>query len=127
MKQVLSTLATRGFRALADWLSFRAARLSRSRLALWCIVFFLVTGLGQTWILVRGLRGGRPFHAQPAAEPVLVLQRAGSERPVVRDSVLSRLRALKGDTRWDSLLKARPGLADTVRMLERMDSAVWGR
>jgi hypothetical protein len=29
--------------------------------------------------------------------------------------------------RWDSLIRLRPGLMDTVRRLQRMDSAVWGK
>lgn len=121
MRRIVSALLERGFRVLAEWLSMRAGRLSRSRLMVWCLVLSLTVGLGETWSFVSGLRA--PLRSVRESSPVVVLQAVPVAAPS-GDSMLRRLRRLPG---WDSLVRARPGLADSVRMLERLDSSLWSR
>lgn len=88
----------------------------------------LMVGIGGLIVLLVliGLGGRRTPHYS-AIEAVKTLD-AQPKQPrakaftVIWDSLMADPGAKR---RWDSLIRMRPGLMDTVRQLERMDSAGW--
>ena len=95
------------------------------RLRMICIVLMTVLLIGDTVVL---LHPGGMSRAAPAYSGMRPVKTAGAKRPPpeskgfgpVWDSLMADAETKR---RWDSLLRMRPGLKDTVRWLERMDSA----
>jgi len=110
---------------LADWMGRRAARVPAPRLRIWVIAFLLgLAGLDLT-ITMFSIRD---HHKAPSGfgwtAPVAVPERKLSRPPRPRQSLQAYLDSLRQDPvgamMLDSLLKARPGLADTLRRVEGM-------
>lgn len=97
-----------------------------ARLRVLCIVLIAAMLIGDTIILLRP--GGGVSGAAPAYSVMRRVRPAGAKmRPpegkgfgLVWDSLLADPET---KSQWDSLLRVRPGLQDTVRWLKRMDSA----
>jgi hypothetical protein len=99
------------------------------RLQWGCIILLVGMLVGDVILLFRA--GERP-RAAPHYSAIRPAVTAGGQqrRPPVKafgevwDSLMAD--PVRKNS-WDSLLRLRPGLRDTVRELERMDSAVSGR
>jgi hypothetical protein len=104
-------------RRISAWLAARARRLSPVRLRWMCFAFVLLAGLWYTWLLVEGLRGTSASPGVDSIRMVTPLGRAWRLGP--RESLRRVLDSVQADPvlsrRWDSLLRVRPGLGDSVR------------
>ncbi|MDO6431569.1 hypothetical protein Q4E93_13270 [Flavitalea sp. BT771] len=114
---------------LAMRMQERAARIKPGRLRWYCFVFFLVAGLAQTWIFTNGFdctRKAPDFSSirQAAMQGEPVRQGRQSETSFSRkwDSLMTDPLFRKS---WDSLLMARPEMAETLKALKAMDSSEW--
>lgn len=99
------------------------------RLQTICMVFIVGLLIGDVVLLFQAGDRTRAAPHYSAIRPVTTTR--ADRRPAavkafgeVWDSLMAEPATKK---RWDSLLRLRPGLRDTIRQLERMDSAVWGR
>lgn len=96
-----------------------------ARLRVLCIVLIVALLIGDTIILLRpgGVSGVAPgYSVMRRVRPTGAKMRSpeGKGFGLVWDSLMADPET---KCRWDSLLRVRPGLKDTVRWLERMDSA----
>lgn len=104
-------------------------RIGAERLRLWCIILMAAMLVGD---IVLVLRTGERQRAEPhySAIRLVATPREQPRRASVKafgpvwDSLMADP-VVKNS--WDSLLRLRPGLRDTVRELQRMDSAASGR
>lgn len=119
----------RPVRVMTAWLRERLARMEIGRLQAICLVFIAGMLLCDVVLLFQG--GGRTR----AAPPITVIRpvtTVGTERRQPRVKAFGEVwDSLMTDTgtkrSWDSLLRMRPGLRDTITLIQRMDSAVWGK
>jgi len=109
---------------LADWLGGKAASVPVNRLRVWVIGVLLLLALVNTANMVAAIRGHHNLGNFGVIKPVVV---AGPrmERPLrARQSLEQYLDSLRRDSAGsrllDSLLRVRPGLADTLNEVERM-------
>lgn len=112
-------------RRLADFLGRRAVKVPVARMRVYVVLFLMgMAGLelGMTWYSITERRAERPAVVLGTPEQ-LVIQRSG--HPVAGKGLRFLLDSLRDDRvagkQLDSLLRARPGLADTLRRLEGMD------
>lgn len=115
------------------WLQSYTRRFSTGKLKIICLLFVLLAGGGSGWVLVRSLtRPTTILHIQPISRPAEIPLGGAGYGP--DDSVvfaaMSRVRAfiqkmdsLRNDPvgrRWrDSIQMARPGLFDSIEVLEK--------
>jgi hypothetical protein len=95
------------------------------RLKMLCIALIVVMLVGDTIVLLRsgGRSGGGPDYSGMRSVKTAGTKRRSPESKgfgPVWDSLMADPETKR---RWDSLVQVRPGLKDTVRWLERMDSA----
>jgi hypothetical protein len=103
------------------------ARTGAGRLRTICIVLIIGMLFWDTLLLLRA--GGRT-RAAPHVTAIRPVTTVGVERRQPRiktfgqvwDSMMTDEEKKRS---WDSLLRVRPGLKDTITLLQRMDSAVW--
>lgn len=107
---------------LSEWLGRKAAGLSQERLRWYCLFFMLLWCLVNTWVLVGAL--GEPW-PRPDFKSMTLPVRVGkaNRRPAEgRSSFGHFMDSMRTDIllkeRFDSLLRVRPGFADTIRTLE---------
>ena len=98
------------------------------RLRTLCIVLMVSMFLGDLVLLGQIGRTRTALHYSAIHVPTAA--GAGRRQPAVKafglvwDSLMAEPATKE---RWDSLLQLRPGLRDTIRQLEKMDSAISGR
>lgn len=90
-----------------------------------CIVLIAGMLLGNIVLLFRA---GKPSRASPQCPVIRPVVTAGAERrPTAAKAFGQAWDSLMADPatkkQWDSLLRLRPGLRDTLGQLKRMDSA----
>src|SRR6185437_10567945 len=107
----------------------RLARVEPKRLRRWCIVAVTVLLIGDVAMLVRV---GEHRWAGPGFSAIRPVSTVGGQvqRPRARAFAAefdSLLEGSKTRGAWDSLLKVRPGLRDTLALLRRADSSAVGR
>src|SRR5580692_3511110 len=96
------------------------------RYLVWLLLIFLA---GEVWMALSTNDPRKKMQFYSVIHAASLGQAKDRARPVASfGSVWDRLMA---DTeirrKWDSLVKGRPGLLDTVNQLKRMDSAEWVR
>lgn len=106
----------------------RIAQMAADRLRMLCIVFMVFLLICDTLLLFWPGDWSRASPHYSVIQPVRTggaERRAATVRPfgqawdrLMADSVAKR--------QWDSLLRLRPGLMDTLRQLKKMDSALGG-
>lgn len=107
----------------------RLARIEPKRLRRWCIVALTMLLLWDVALLVRV---GEHRWAGPGFSAIRTVSTVGDQerRPPARsflatwDSLMLNRETKRA---WDSLLKVRPGLSDTLAELGRKDSVVFGK
>jgi hypothetical protein len=104
---------------ISAWLAVRARRLSPVGLRWGCFLLVLLAGMWYTWLLVEGLSGR---DGVPRVDSIRVVAPAGRGlRMGPRASLRRVLDSVRADPvlsrRWDSLLRVRPGLGDSVRRI----------
>ena len=119
--------------AMAVQVQQRVARIKPGTLRKYCIAFLLIGGLGEWWLIHAALEDRVPVVHYTAIRPVVTAgnSRKGDGQREAGDCFRQRwdslLRNPAARSYWDSLVRARPGLADTLRQLEAMDSALKGK
>jgi len=109
-------------RRLADWLARRAAKVPVRRLRVY-VILVLVGFAGLDLAVTMGWLRDHQVRNKPVSvgwsAPV---ERESGPRPITGQSMRELLEDIRHDSVkakvLDSLLKARPGLADTLRMLD---------
>lgn len=110
---------------LADWLGRKTARVPRRRLRVWVILIVLVLAGLNVMVTLLSLREEQPV--RPGAfQPVVLARPSGLAPPseparTLRAYLDSLRRDSVGSWLLDSLLRVRPGLADTLKELEKME------
>jgi hypothetical protein len=107
----------------------RLARIEARLVRRWCFILMAGMLMGDVILLLRAGKGSR---AAPHYSVIRTVATVGEQQrhPTVKafglvwDSLLADPAVKRG---WDSLLRVRPGLDDTVRELQRLDSAVSGK
>jgi len=107
----------------------RLARMEVGRLRTICLV--ILAGM-ILWDVVLLFRAGDRTRAAPPITAIRRVTTVGAERRQPRVKAFGEVwDSLMTDTgtkrSWDSLLRMRPGLRDTITLIQRMDSAVWGK
>lgn len=102
----------------------RLERVEPGRVRRWCIAIIVMLLI---WDGVLVARIGHRLWGVPRIDVIQAATTIGSQRqPPVRKTFLAAWDSLMADPatrdRWDSLVKVRPGLIDTLRMLHGMDS-----
>lgn len=114
------------------WLTDRGmnsiTRMAAERLRMLCIVFMVFLLVCDTLLLFSPGDWPRASPHYSVIQPVLTgggERRAATVKPFGQawDRLLADSMAKK---QWDSLLRLRPGLMDTLRQLKKMDSALRG-
>lgn len=112
---------------LADWLGGRAARVPVRRLRVWVIVILVGMALLNTANIIVAIHGRHDKAApglgfiQPAAIPDRGRGRSFRGRRSLEMYLDSLRRDSTGSRLLDSLLKVRPGLADSLNQAERLE------
>jgi hypothetical protein len=107
----------------------RLAGIDATRVRQWCFILLAAMLVGDIVLLFRA---GERSRAAPVYSVIRPVATGGEQphRPAIKEFgvVWDSLMADSGSkAKWDSLLLVRPGLRDTVRQLQKMDSAVLGR
>jgi hypothetical protein len=122
-------MACRPVKALTAKIRVYLAGIDAGRLRMIVCVLILGMLMGD---LVLLLHVGGPSRASPPYTVIRPVVTAGAERRTSKVKPLgqawdSLIRDASTKKQWDSLLRLRPGLRDTLRRLERMDSVVMER
>lgn len=111
-------------RRLADWLGRKTAAVPVKRMRLWVIVVLVFLALVNAANMVAAIRGHHDKDLAGFGSIKAVTGPRLSRPPRVRRSLEQYLDSLRRDSTGsrllDSLLKVRPGLADTLSKVERM-------
>ena len=116
-------------KALKGKLSQCLGRMEVGELRTLCLVLIVSMLLVDVILIVRGGDRSRAAPHYSAIRPAITV--SGERRQVsvkafrvVWDSLMADPAT---ERKWDSLLRLRPGLADTIKELKKMDSAAWER
>jgi hypothetical protein len=104
-------------------------RMKPGRLRWYCFAFFLVAGLGETWLFTSGFGLSRETPDFSLIRPVVTQGGLGHQHGAVATSFCRSWDSIMTDPivkrNWDSLLLERPELAETLKKLKEMDSTAW--
>lgn len=94
-------------------------------LLLWAVIL-----IGLPLLIWQGERGWKARYKVPAGmEMRKLMMRIDREERLIHQPFQLTWDSLMANPvireNWDSLLRLRPGLADTVAQIRRMDSAIW--
>ena len=93
------------------------------RLLMGCLILIVGLLVGDFVLVVNAL-SGHPF-STPHYSKIRLFTGTGKDRREVPWSVYdAKMDSLRADPRWKELDQIRPGLEDTLREIERMDSAM---
>jgi len=113
---------------ISGWLGRRTQRFSAGQIKRYCMLFILIGACWNTWIIVQALRQPHPpvrVRSLQLSDSILP-----SIRPAADPSSLESIRnfrswldSLRADTAgrriYDSIQRQRPGLLDSLRLIER--------
>ena len=107
-------------RKLADYLGRKASEMGPGRVKLYLagLVWLMMALLICMMVISRGRKDRMSLYHWPDA---LILQKP--KYPVMRESFHQYVDSLRRDRVFDSLIRARPGLEDSLRFLEEMSES----
>ena len=112
---------------IADWLGRKAAKFSMAQLSWRFVCFLAVMGLFNTLILVEVVRDPLRWPEFESVQLPKLPQKdkpAGPVPPLTFQAFVDSIRKIDRLRKsYDSLLRVRPGFADTIRQLEEIYSA----
>jgi hypothetical protein len=112
---------------IADWLGRKAEKFSMAQLSWRFVCFLAAMGLFNTLILVEVVRDPLRWPEFESVQLPKLPQKdkpAGPVPPLTFQTFVDSIRKIdKMRNSFDSLLRARPGFADTLRQLEEIYSA----